>query len=403
MIIVEIGGDPAVGFAGRFLSLLGHRVIKIEFLPGGDETRSRPPQYLGQEKDESSGILFHYLNQGKQSVAIDLDEKEGQSIVKQLSHAAQAVIVDATSLNRKHVNELIEQLGGDVVTVVSPFGLDGPYSRFEATSGTIFAISGEASMLPGGIGYQLNPDGPPLLARGHVADGDTGVIATLVTLAGLLHYANDKTRVSLDVTKQEAETSLNRWLVTHFRASGWIESRATRAYSYGGLTQCADGFVQIQPATDKHWQSIVNMLGKPKWSDSPELATQEDRAANGSLIQEHLAKWALSKSKSEVFEAGMAVGLPVAPVQNVADVASSDQYRARQYFVPASDVSDSPLELAGVPFRPHPSTQASYTSAPDLGEHTRQVLLEFLNLSNDQIRDLESRAIIKCNVNVVRH
>jgi crotonobetainyl-CoA:carnitine CoA-transferase CaiB-like acyl-CoA transferase len=236
----------------------------------------------------------------------------------------------------------------------------------------VFAAAGEASMLPGGIGYRLNPDGPPLVARGHLVDSDTGVIVAMCAAAALRRGEP----ASVDVAKQECEASLNRWLVTHYVASGWIESRATRAYAFAGLMECRDGFVMLQPTTDGHWAGLKAMLGDPEWAQAPEFATQDLRLQAGKAIQRQLAEWARHRTKAEIFELALANNVPGAPFRTMPDVAACPQFAARGFLVGYGPDG----RLPGLPFAAHPAANVAGDSAPDLGQHNADVLAQVADL-----------------------
>src|SRR6201999_2463772 len=139
------------------------------------------------------------------------------------------------------------------------------------------------------------PDAPPLLVRGNAAAHDGGVIGALVSLAAMYH---DESRTEIaDVSSVEASVSLNRWLVSHFDDSGWVESRDTRSYPYAGMFECADGYAMIQPSTEHHWTNLVTMMGSPKWALKPEYATRNERNLAGKEISGHLRKWMKNQTK----------------------------------------------------------------------------------------------------------
>lgn len=371
--ILEVGDDPAVGFAGRILASFGHRVIKLEMLPTGDSSRSVAPFYRAPDRTRPAGVLFHYLHHGKESIAIEPTDAETRGRVAALAAAADAVLVGWGGSPQLTVEDALAAARPSVLTVVSPFGTTGPRAGESAVAATIFASSGEASMLPGGLGFALNPDGPPLLAPSNVVDFDAGVIAALVSLAGLWRANDSGGRLMFDVSKQESETSLNRWLVSHYHASGWVESRATRAYAYGGLVECSDGFVMFQPTTDGHWAGLKKMLGHPLWAEGVELSSQEGRVEAGARIQEECRRWASCRTKAEIFEIALTCSVPIAPFRDMGEVAACAQFASRGFYVPYG-----PERLPGLPFGPAATASIPSESAPDLGQHTSSLIEELL-------------------------
>lgn len=361
--VLELAQEVTGPSVGRHFVLSGADVVKVESLPDGDPARAAQP--AGVEMSS----LHEYLNAGKRSVGIDWDSSDVVARIQHLWSWAELVIIDASFLARPPVQELLQAEGGPVVTTVTPFGLVGPYAGRPATSSTVFAMAGETIMLPGGMGYERFPDEPPLVARGAVADIDAASIASLVSIAALIHGEGGHVN---DISAWEAEASLNRWIASHFDDSGWRESRATRAYSYGGLTACSDGFVMLQIATEGQWQAFVRMMGEPAWAADPAYETQAGRTAAGSEIGEHIRRWASSLDKTTIFALGIEHGVPVAPFREVAELLDCPQFGGRGFF---TDYPSSNDDSDGcVPTLPYPLDHPPLTPAPTLGEHTSSVL-----------------------------
>jgi crotonobetainyl-CoA:carnitine CoA-transferase CaiB-like acyl-CoA transferase len=177
----------------------------------------------------------------------------------------------------------------------------------------------------------------------------------------------------LDIAKQECEASLNRWLVTHYIASGWVESRATRSYAFGGLMECQDGFVMLQPTTDGHWEGLKAMMGDPEWARSPEFATQDLRLQAGPALRDRVTAWARGQSKAAVFSSALANNVPAAPFRTIPDVAACPQFAARGFLVGYGPQADP---VPGLPFAAHPAAVVDRGSAPDLGQDNGQWLGE---------------------------
>lgn len=362
--VLELAQGVTGPSVGRHFVLSGAEVVKVESLPDGDP--ARPAQPVGVE----ASSLYEYLNAGKQSIAIDWDSSDAAARIQRLWAWAELVIVDDAFLARAPVQQLLQAEGGPVVTTVTPFGLEGPYAGRPATSSTVFAMGGETIMLPGGMGYDLFPDESPLVARGAVAGIDAASIASLVSVAALIHGEGGHVN---DVSAWEAEASLNRWIASHFDDSGWRESRATRAYSYGGLTACSDGFVMLQIATEGQWQAFVRMMGEPAWAADPAYETQAGRTAAGSEIGECIRRWAGSLDKATIFALGIEHGVPVAPFREVAELLDCPQFGGRGFFAdypnPHGDGE------ARVPTLPYPFDHPPLAPAPGLGEHTSSFLM----------------------------
>jgi crotonobetainyl-CoA:carnitine CoA-transferase CaiB-like acyl-CoA transferase len=369
--VVELGSGYAASFAGLMLARCGAEVVKIESQEV-ESLREAPTATMGA--GNTSEALFDYLNDGKLSVALRLNDPDDEAILADLWGWAEVIVADQPWLSTELLSTLRTTPGPAVIVAITPFGLAGPYAGRPANDASVFAMAGESSMLPGGLGYQLFPDAPPLIAAGHIAEADAGVIAATICLAGAIAGAQGEMPTLFDVSVLECETSLNRWLVSHFDATGWIESRATRAYSYAGLLKCRDGYVMMQPTTDAHWNGLVAAMEHPGWADRVEWATQDGRSEDGAEITERLAEWASLKTKSELLEIGLANEVPIAPFLDVPEVVECEQFRFRNYFVPYLPVDEATVrEVPGMPFQAGRLPDGIRRRAPQFGEDTERI------------------------------
>lgn len=368
--VLELGAGAATGFAARLFVLLGADVVKVELLPDGDPSRSAQPRYRADGGAGDYGVAFHYMHQGKRSIALDLDDPSSGSVLADLLSWCEVALVDQVFAADPRIRGAVDGAPATVRTFVTPFGATGPYAGHESLPGAVFALGGELAMLPGGLGYALYPDAPPLLTRGNVAEFDGGVIGALVALASL--YPDAAAAPTTDVSSAEACVSLNRWLVSHFDESGWVETRASRSYPYAGMFECADGYVMIQPSTEHQWTALVEMMGRPEWALNPDYATRAQRNEAGKVIATELKKWLKTRTKAEILEGGMTHGVPAAPFRDASEVRDCAQYTSRRFFVPYGD--DPADALPGLPFALSPFGEPDRGRAPDLGEHTAEIL-----------------------------
>jgi benzylsuccinate CoA-transferase BbsE subunit len=366
--VLELGASAACGFSARLFVQLGADVVKVEALPDGDPSRRAEPRFLADGAAEACGVAFHYLHQGKRSVALDLDEPETAVALRGLLEWAEVVLVDETFAASPSVRVAVDEPSSTVRTFVTPYGATGPYAAYAGAPGAVFALGGELAMLPGGLGNKLFPDAPPLLPRGNVPEFDGGLVGALVSLASLYHASPEPT----DVAALEANASLNRWLISHYDESGWIETRGTRSYPYAGMFECADGYAMLQPSTEVHWENLVRWMGSPEWALKPEYATRPQRNEAGEAIRANLAAWLLTKTKQEILLGGLEFGVPAAPFRDAAEVHACEQFTARGFFVPYGD--DEGASVPGLPFALTPFGEPRRRRAPDLGEHTEEVL-----------------------------
>ncbi len=360
--VVEFGSGVGVPFAGKMFVNFGADVVKAE-RGDGDWTRSKPP--LIDHDGERVGALFHFLNAGKRSILLDDDNSD--SAIAALWSWADIVLVDEEFHADERISGRFTAAGPKVVTAVTPYGLTGPEAKRPGTASTAFARCGEGSITPAGIGYRQFPEAPPLGARGKVADIDAGVIAVVATLAAVGSTDDSIDRldppVQIDVSVLETQVSHNRWLPSNFSRTGWIETRASTPYPVGGMLPCQDGHAMFLPATDRHWQAFVEIVGRPDWALADNLVTREGRVAAGEDLRERIMEWAADVPKAALLEAGLAEGVPLGPYRSMTEVAACPQLNQRGFFVQYGEAG-SGMKVPGLPA---PGFAGQVAMAPGLG------------------------------------
>jgi crotonobetainyl-CoA:carnitine CoA-transferase CaiB-like acyl-CoA transferase len=92
--VLDLSRILAGPWAGQILADLGADVIKVERPQGGDDTRSWGPPFLKDKSGQPTREAGYYLavNRGKRSITLDLDKREGQSVVRALAARSDIVL-----------------------------------------------------------------------------------------------------------------------------------------------------------------------------------------------------------------------------------------------------------------------------------------------------------------------
>lgn len=373
--VLELSTGTAVPLAARIFADLGADVLRVE-RSGGDPLRSHATVPLEVLGDGEEGIAFQYLNTGKRSVVLDLATEEGSRIFDGLLAWASIAFVDESYASncRERLDRAVAEDGLSVV-YLTPYGLTGPNAGYSAVPASTFAGAGESSMLPGGIGYDLFPNRPPLVAAGNVADYDSAIVAVACAAAALVRAVGSDAAsgATVDISRQEAEASLNRWLVSHYDNSGWIETRSTRAYDFGGLTECADGWVMFQTTTDQHFLALLEMMGSPDWATGEAFSTREGRKGQGAVINEHLRPWARERTKAELLHLALQYECPIGPFWTAEEIHQAEHFRQRGFFAPYQHPSAGEVSWPRLAFNISGVELAPLSPPPRPGQHNDEV------------------------------
>jgi crotonobetainyl-CoA:carnitine CoA-transferase CaiB-like acyl-CoA transferase len=389
--VLEVADLVAGPFCGKLLASLGAEVTKVEHPVTGDPTRRRGPFPGDVPHPERSG-LFLYQNTGKRGITLNLEDAQGQVLLRQLSSGmdvvihdrqpaqARAVGLDATSLQQANA-ELI-------VAALTPYGSSGPYADYRAYNINVFHAGGEGYLLPNGLALDTFPERAPLVAGGWMGSYQGGLTAALGIMAAVYYaksplYQRGDGGISpgkegpgvtpqgqgVDCSLQEAQLALGYLPIQRLEAEGVVEDRFSRFFRVGGVLPAQDGYVELLTLESRQWENLLEFLGRPAWASADQF---RDPAKYGPEINRHLREWSSQHTKDWLYQQGQAHGVPLAPYYTPAEVFHSRQQRERGFFVTVDHPEAGCYEYAGVPFR-FSETPARLVRAPLLGEHNRQV------------------------------
>ena len=367
--------------ATQLLGDLGATVIKIENpKTAGDDTRGWGPPYApGRDgKDTDLSAYFMAANRNKKSVAIDISTKDGQEIARKLAARADVVIENykpggLVKYGLDH-QTLCAAHPGLVYCSVSGFGQTGPnrnrpgYDLMAQGYGGIMSLTGA-------------PDGPPMKVGVGIADVMCGMYATIGILAALRHRDATGEGQHIDLSLVDTQTA---WLInegTNYLASGQLPQRRGNAHPnivpYDAFAG-ADGHVLIAVGNNAQFARFCDVIGLPDLSENPDYATNSMRLKNRDALMKHLHPELAKIRVADIVDRLNSVGVPVGPIQNVAQALSSDQAKAREMVVSVDcpDVQGGQVRLLGNPLR-FSRTPVQYRMAPPrFGQHTDEILAE---------------------------
>ena len=326
-----LADTPAAGFAGRLLVDLGAMVELLE-PAGGSELRTLPPHVDGES------TTFAYLAAGMAARALpaagDLDELGDVQIVVH-DRAALPDGWDAALANAP----LPER--GRAVVSCTPYGRSGPKRDWLGTELTMFQAGGEGYLQPSGLGYEEFPERPPIGVGRYVGSYQAGTTAALAALAGLRSSREAGRTEHIDLSVQDSQLALNYLVVSRY-ADGVFERRSNRGFSYGGIVRCADGYVEILPIEQHHWESLRELMGDPEWARAPELEDAVERGHRGAEINVHLRAWAAERTLQEVVARAAETGVPCGPYLAPEQLPQDQQFRYRGFFRETGDGTLAP-------------------------------------------------------------
>jgi crotonobetainyl-CoA:carnitine CoA-transferase CaiB-like acyl-CoA transferase len=394
--IVECGEMVAASYATKIMADLGAEVIKIEQPNDGDAARRRGPFPGNIPHPEKSG-LFLYLNTNKRGVTLNLEHPRGQSIFRQLVTQADLLVhnVHPTCMEALGLDyaQLSRENPALVMTSITPFGLKGPHSHYQATDLTLWNAGGLCYL--NGAGVAGSEDLPPLKPFGQQAGFQAGIHAAVASLGALFARLRDGVGQHVDFSIQETLMAISEFagIMPSYANQVVVRFTGNKAIRPLDIMECKDGWIYLCCVEEHHWKGFMEMMGNPEWAGEELFATRLQRAENWDALKLLLEDWVKEQSVDELYHRAQARRIPFAPVSTMGDVLHSKHLKARGFF------AEIPHPIAGTfpyPTAPYQMTAVPWTlrrPAPCLGQHNTEVYGS-LGLSQKDIEGLQEQGII---------
>ena len=392
--VIEYGNLVAGPYCARLLADAGAEVIKVE-PPAGDESRRRGP-FPNDIPDPDWSGLYLYLNANKRGMTLDIESGRGMQVFRALLAEADVLVVnhpfkllERLQLRRHHLQELNPRL---IVTAITPFGLTGPYRDYAGDDLIAVSAGGLAHASPG-VPDMVNDleREPPLRADTYIGEflaGIHGATATIVA-AMMRRFSNEGCEV--DVSQQEAVAMVMMWEVAH---ASYVEPKRREPTIYGAAPNaylpCKDGYIVVVGFMEHHWKGIVELMGNPDWAQSEVFADAFERARNWDALEPLILEWSMAHTGDDIARLAQSTGVPCFPAYTVGQMVNSDQMQARGFLLTQEGPGGRKTKMPGYPVRMQATPWSLRRPAPKLGEHTTEVLGEWLGYSVEEAALLRS-------------
>lgn len=378
--------------ATRLLAEMGADVIKVELPPGGDFVR-----YVPYIKEGRSGT-FIQQNRGKKSLCLDAKKPEGLAILKSLLPQMDVVI-------ENFAPGVIARMGLDYETVkainpkivmcsISALGQKGPLA---SKPGYDFIGAAYAGFLD----MNGDPNGPPSLPGMAIGDTSTGVHAVAAIACALLYRERTGKGQYLDISLLDSyfhyhETGVN----AHSLSGGAYHPRRIGAhhplYAPLGIFKGKSHYIVIMAGPDHQWVSVCRAMGQPDLATDPRFTTLALRAANQDVLNAMIEEWIASlSSDDEAIRLLEEQHVAVAPILSVAEVMKHPHMQERQTVRTIKDRVAGEFQVPGFPLRFSEFPQLLELESPFLGEHNQEILQNYLGYSEEQVREMEARKVLR--------
>ncbi|MGY3622787.1 CaiB/BaiF CoA transferase family protein [Bradyrhizobium sp. USDA 10063] len=347
----------------RMLADLGAEVIKIEPAEG-EMMRTRPPVR------NHCSTAFGQLNVGKKSLTLDLKSAEGAEVVRRLVGSADILVENfrpgvmrRLKLDYASLRELNPRL---IYCSISGYGQTGPSAGLPAYAPVIHAASGYDMAH---LAYQAGRSRPDYCGI-YIADVLSGVYAFGAIGAALHQRHRSGEGQHIDVSMLEAMLSLT------LNEVQWAQFKVqpTQRPMFGPV-ETSDGYVMVAIASEKTFQSLMQVIGRPQWVSDPRFAKYSDRRENWASLMEGVEDWSRRVTTEQCLAALNEEGVPSSAYRTVAQALADPQLAHRGALAEVEDGGGT-FKVVNLPFRMSGAKVAAARRVSTLGEHSRAYLKE---------------------------
>lgn len=370
-------------YCTMLLADMGADVVKVERPGAGDDTRAYGPPFLNGES-----AYFLSINRNKRSMTLNLKHPDALQVLRQLLTTADVVVenfrpgtMEGFGLGYEAAQALNPRL---IFCSISGFGHTGPKSELPGYDLIIQGEGGTASLTG-------SPDGPPYKMGTSQADIIAGMMGFQGILLALLVRGQSQRGQKVDIGMLDCQVALLTYQAGIYFATG--QSPTRMGNQHPTITpyetyRTQDGYMNLACGNDSMWRGFCRAIGHDAWAADERFRTNADRVQHRKQLSALLEPVMLQKATQEWMELLRTHGVPSGSIQSVGEVCEDPQVLARDMVVQVEHPKAGPLRLTGVPIKLSETPGAVTTPPPLLGEHTAQVLNEWLHLSSTDVEQL---------------
>lgn len=368
--VLDFGRYIAGPFCGTMLADLGAEVIRVEKLEGSEDRWVTPVVEGGE------GAMFLQMGRNKLGLTLNPMKPEGREIVKKLVATSDVVIANLPyeDLQKMGIDyETISAINPRIIlATTSTFGSEGPYKTRVGFDTIGQAMSGA---------MHLSGDGEtPTRMNAPFVDFGTALLNTVGVLAALM----DRTRSGKG---QKVETALLRTAINitngHLIEQAMLDlnrvATLNRGFTAGpsDTFKCRDGWIYAMTIGQPLFVRWCKLMGDDTLATDPRFKDDLARGDNGEALSAIMQKWCDTRTVAEALAALEANRIPAGPVYTPQQTLDDKHVQEAKFFHPmeypgakmAVPVLQEPVKLSRTPL-------TIRRRAPQLGEHTEQILQE---------------------------
>jgi len=390
--VLDLSRVLAGPWCTQTLADLGADVVKVERPGAGDDTRGWGPPFLptAQHTDSTESAYFLGANRNKRSITCDLSSADGQQLIRALAAKADVLVenfkvgdmrrygLDYASL--KTVNPRL------VYCSITGFGQTGPYADRAGYDFAVQAMGGLMSV----TGERDDAGGGPQKVGVAVADLFTGMYATVSVLAALRHAERTGNGQYIDMALLDTQVAMLANLGANYlvntppkpppgrMGNAHVNIVPYQVFEVAPTTHGERDFLIVAVGNDSQYAKFCECLGQPSWATDVRFVRNQDRVRHRDVLIPMLASVLVTQGKKHWLDLLEAAKVPCGPINNLAEVFADPHVRERGMVQQWQHPLKAGLSLVASPIKMSETPVRQDLPPPMLGQHTQQVLSEWL-------------------------
>ena len=393
--VIDLTRVLAGPYCTMILGDLGADVIKIEAPGRGDDTRHWGPPFTdAPDGQQGESAYFLSANRNKRSMTLNLKSEKGITILKDLIREGDVLVENfrTGTLEKWGLDyDMLQEIRpGLIYCTITGYGYSGPMADRPGYDFMVQALGGFMSV--------TGPaDGDPTRAGIAIADLATGIFASNAILAAL--FARERTGQGqrIDMSLLDSQVALMPYVASNYLVSGELPNRYGNGHPNIVPYQefkAHDQYFAFACGNDNQWQKFCRAVEQEAWINDERFVTNSARLANRETVVAMLNELFSNKDAADWMALCDEIGIPSAPINNIAQVFAHEQVKARntQLEVPHPTAGTVPLVNSPLKIPTNP-TRVRYPP-PTLGQHTDELLRALLEMSEAEIAGLHRERVL---------
>ena len=376
-------------YASMLIADLGAEVVKVEPPGKGEITRGL---YKNHQDYSLDGVSPYHITlaRNKKSLTLDLKQEKGKQLFYDLVKNFDVVLDNFSS-------GVTERLGIDFATLkqYNPRIITCSISGFGKGEADRPAYDQILQAYGGGMSITGEDEDHPVRAGIPIADLSSGMFSIIGILSALQKRDKDGVGDHVDISMLDCQVSLLTYMATMNTISGIdpkpIGNQHFLHVPYNSY-KTSDGFIIISVVHEDFWPNLLEALGLEEFKGD-EYKTVQGRLVDRENIDKAISEKLKHKPSSHWLDLLAKHRVPSGPINSVRDTLEDPLVKKRNMIIDLEQPSGSTAKMPGNPIKLD-SYEENYSPAPELGEHTTDILEKYLKISSEELDSLKSEKII---------